>query len=114
MADISQIKLPSGNIYDLKDEVSGYITLNDLPIDQEIPVSRIGDVEIGDTVGTESTNLPTSKAVVDYVEERLEDEISAIDVPVESVNGKTGQVVLTANDVGAASQSYVDDAIDNL
>lgn len=114
MADISQIKLPNGSIYDLKDEVSGYITLNDLPIDQEIPVSRIGDVEIGDTVGTESTNLPTSKAVVDYVEERLEDEIGAINVPVESVNGKTGQVVLTANDVGAASQSYVDDAIDNL
>ena len=114
MADISQIKLPNGSIYDIKDEVSGYITLNDLPIDQEIPVSRIGDVEIGDTVGTESTNLPTSKAVVDYVEERLEDEIGAINVPVESVNGKTGQVVLTANDVGAASQSYVDDAIDNL
>lgn len=114
MADISQIKLPNGSIYDIKDEVSGYITLNDLPIDQEIPVSRIGDVEIGDTVGTESTNLPTSKAVVDYVEERLEDEIGAIDIPVESVNGKTGQVVLTANDVGAASQSYVDDAIDNL
>ena len=117
MADnpkISQIKLPNGSTYDIKDNISGYITLNDLPIDQEIPVSRIGDVEIGDTVGTESTNLPTSKAVVDYVEERLEDEIGAIDIPVESVNGKTGQVVLTANDVGAASQSYVDDAIDNL
>lgn len=32
MADISQVKLPNGDIYNLVDETSGYITLPDLPV----------------------------------------------------------------------------------
>lgn len=71
MAGISQIKLPNGSVYNIVDETSGYITLNDLPIDESIPVSEIGEAEIGDPAGTESTNLPTSKAVVEYVERRF-------------------------------------------
>lgn len=33
---------------------------------------------------------------------------------VKSVNGKTGDVVLTAEDLGAATKEYVDDAITNI
>ena len=32
MADISQVKLPNGDTYNLVDETSGYITLPDLPV----------------------------------------------------------------------------------
>lgn len=58
------------------------------------------------------------------VSEQITEAINKIDYPVDSVNGKTGVVVLTANDVGAlpsdteipsisglATETYVDDAI---
>ena len=84
----------------------------DAKTDYSIPVSRVGEIVVGETaIGTDSTNFPTSKAVVDYVDERVVQEIDAIDVGVTSVNGKTGSVTLSASDVGAASQSYVDDAL---
>lgn len=43
-------------------------------------------------------------AVEDYLEQ------NPVDVPVESVNGKTGKVKLTAQDVGAISQDKLQDA----
>jgi len=117
MADISQIKLPNGDTFDLIDEKSGYITAQYIEnkTDYAIPVSRVGEIVVGETViGTDSTNFPTSKAVVDYVDERVVQEMAAIDVGVESVNGKTGSVTLSASDVGAATQSWVENELDNL
>lgn len=110
MADVSQIKLPNGSVYDLIDEKSGYITAEYIEnkTDYEIPVSRVGEIVVGETaIGTDSTNFPTSKAVVDYVDERVVQEIDAIDVGVTSVNGKTGSVTLNASDVGALPDSTV-------
>lgn len=117
MADVSQIKLPNGSVYDLIDEKSGYITAEYIEnkTDYEIPVSRVGEIVVGETaIGTDSTNFPTSKAVVDYVDERVVQEIDAIDVGVTSVNGKTGSVTLSASDVGAITQSELYDEIDNV
>lgn len=84
MANIDKIQLPNGSVYDIEDKVSGYITLNDLPIDESIPVSEVNEAVVGDSVGTESTNLPTSKAVVEYVERRFSELIydeSMEDIP---------------------------------
>ena len=81
MADVSQIKLPNGSVYDLIDEKSGYITADYIEnkTDYEIPVSRVGEIVVGETaIGTDSTNFPTSKAVVDYVDERVVQEMDAI------------------------------------
>lgn len=110
MADVSQIKLPNGDTFDLVDEKSGYITAQYIEnkTDYAIPVSRVGEIVVGETaIGTDSTNFPTSKAVVDYVDERVVQEIDAIDVGVTSVNGKTGSVTLSASDVGAATISQI-------
>lgn len=115
MADISQIKLPNGDTFDLIDEKSGYITAQYIEnkTDYAIPVSRVGEIKVGETViGTDSTNFPTSKAVVDYVDERVVQEMAAIDVGVESVNGKTGNVTLSASDVGAATQTDIDNSVE--
>ena len=87
MADVSQIKLPNGSVYDLIDEKSGYITAEYIEdkTDYEIPVSRVGEIVVGETaIGTDSTNFPTSKAVVDYVDERVVQEIEAISVPTKT------------------------------
>ena len=112
MADISQIRLPSGDTFDLIDEKSGYITAQYIEnkTDYSIPVSRVGEIVVGETaIGTDSTNFPTSKAVVDYVDERVVQEIDAIDVGVTSVNGKTGSITLSASDVGAADSGWAQD-----
>ena len=98
MADISQIRLPSGDTFDLIDEKSGYITAQYIEnrTDYSIPVSRVGEIVVGETaIGTDSTNFPTSKAVVDYVDERVVQEIDAIDVGVTEVkaNGTSLSVV---------------------
>lgn len=88
MADVSQIKLPNGSVYDLIDEKSGYITAEYIEnkTDYEIPVSRVGEIVVGETaIGTDSTNFPTSKAVVDYVDERVVQEMDAIDVGVTGI-----------------------------
>lgn len=54
--------------------------------DYSIPVSRIGTAEAGVSVmGTDSTNFPTSKAVVDYVEERFA-ELPIYDESMEDVS----------------------------
>lgn len=53
-------------------------------IDESIPVSEVNEAVVGDSVGTESTNLPTSKAVVEYVERRFSELIydeSMEDIP---------------------------------
>ena len=112
MADISQIKLPNGDTFDIIDEKSGYITAQYIEnkTDYAIPVSRVGEIVVGETpIGTDSTNFPTSKAVVDYVDERVVQEIEAIDVGVSSVNGKTGAVTISASDVGAATQTDINE-----
>ena len=57
-------------------------------------------------------DFPTSKAVVDYVDERVVQEMAAIDVGVESVNGKTGAVTISASDVGAATQTDIDNSVE--
>ena len=98
MADVSQIKLPNGSVYDLIDEKSGYITAEYIEnkTDYEIPVSRVGEIVVGETaIGTNSTNFPTSKAVVDYVDERVVQEMDAIDVGVTGIkaNGTSLSVV---------------------
>ena len=88
MADVSQIRLPNGDTFDLIDEKSGYITAQYIEnkTDYSIPVSRVGEIVVGETaIGTDSTNFPTSKAVVDYVDERVVQEIEAIDVGVTGI-----------------------------
>ena len=106
-----------GVTYDIVDNTSGYINAQYIEnkTDYEIPVSRVGEIVVGETaIGTDSTNFPTSKAVVDYVDERVVQEMDAIDVGVISVNGKTGSVTLSASDVGAITQSKLYDEIDNV
>ena len=98
MADVSQIKLPNGSVYDLIDEKSGYITAEYIEnkTDYSIPVSRVGEIVVGETaIGTNSTNFPTSKAVVDYVDERVVQEMDAIDVGVTGIkaDGRSLSVV---------------------
>lgn len=91
-----------GVTYDIVDNTSGYINAQYIEnkTDYEIPVSRVGEIVVGETaIGTDSTNFPTSKAVVDYVDERVVQEMDAIDVGVTSVNGKTGSVTLSASDL---------------
>jgi hypothetical protein len=107
----------NGVTYDIVDNTSGYINAQYIEnkTDYEIPVSRVGEIVVGETaIGTDSTNFPTSKAVVDYVDERVVQEMDAIDVGVTSINGKTGSVTLSASDVGAATTSYVDNEIGNI
>ena len=60
-------------------------------------LERINDVEAN--IGQE---------VQDYLEENPPQS------PVQSVNEKTGDVVLTAADVGAATTEYVDSAVENI
>ena len=77
---------------------SNYITTQYIEnkTDYEIPVSRVGEIVVGETaIGTDSTNFPTSKAVVDYVDERVVQEIDAIDVGVTGIqaNGTSLSVV---------------------
>ena len=100
MADVSQIKLPNGSVYDLIDEKSGYITAEYIEnkTDYEIPVSRVGEIVVGETaIGTDSTNFPTSKAVVDYVDERVVQEIAAIDFEPGVTGIKANGVSLPIN-----------------
>ena len=99
MADVSQIRLPNGDTFDLIDEKSGYITAQYIEnkTDYSIPVSRVGEIVVGETaIGTDSTNFPTSKAVVDYVDERVVQEIDAIDVGVTGI--KANGTSLSIND----------------
>ena len=77
-----------GVTYDIVDNTSGYINAQYIEnkTDYSIPVSRAGEIVIGETaIGTDSTNFPTSKAVVDYVDERVVQEMDAIDVGVTGI-----------------------------
>lgn len=90
------IAVPS-NTSDLTND-SGYITSQYIEnkTDYEIPVSRVGEIVVGETaIGTDSTNFPTSKAVVDYVDERVVQEMDAIDVGVTGIkaNGTSLSIV---------------------
>lgn len=80
-----------------------------------------------DTTLTQAGTPADAKAVGDAiaaVEEQLNNLDIDVDIPVESVNGKTGAVVLSAADVGAlpantvipstsglATETYVDNAV---
>jgi len=44
----------------------------------------------------------------------INSKISTIEVPVTKVNGKTGEVILTAADIGATTESYVDSKIASM
>ena len=102
MADVSQIKLPNGSVYDLIDEKSGYITAEYIEnkTDYSIPVSRVGEIVVGETaIGTNSTNFPTSKAVVDYVDERVVQEIEAISVPTKTSDLTNDSGYLKSTDI---------------
>ena len=136
MADVSQIKLPNGSVYDLIDEKSGYITAEYIEnkTDYEIPVSRVGEIVVGETaIGTDSTNFPTSKAVVDYVDERVVQEMDAIDVGVTGIkaNGRslditdgivnipgfnfdTGQAGLVTGEFVGSFNNYVESVRDSI
>ena len=87
-----------GVTYDIVDNTSGYINAQYIEnkTDYSIPVSRAGEIVLGETaIGTDSTNFPTSKAVVDYVDERVVQEMDAIDVGVTGIkaNGTSLSVV---------------------
>ena len=58
-----------------------------------------GDVYVGSTSGTNKDEGSKKLATESYVDEKIE----TIEVPVNSVNSKTGEVVLTASDIGAMS-----------
>lgn len=59
-------------------------------------------------------NLNTTIDNID-VSAQISEAISAIDYPVDSVNGKTGAVTLTASDVGAlSSDASIPDALSDL
>lgn len=96
-----------GVTYDIVDNTSGYINAQYIEnkTDYSIPVSRAGEIIAGETaIGTDSTNFPTSKAVVDYVDERVVQEIEAIDIP--TVPTKTSDLTndsgyLTASDIAS-------------
>ena len=54
---------------------------------------------------------PTDQTSIEEIKERLEYlEQNPVDVPVQSVNGKTGTGELTAEDVGAISQDELQEA----
>lgn len=94
------------------------------------PAGRDGSVGEGSTVEldttlTEEGKAADAKAVGDAIA-AVNDKVDNLDLdfPVDSVNGKTGEVVLTAEDVGAlpantvipsttglASESYVNSAV---
>lgn len=46
-----------------------------------------------------------------YTESEIDAKFSTINVPVDSVNGKTGDVVLTASDIGAPTVNEMNTAI---
>ncbi|BFH15904.1 tail fiber protein [Paenibacillus melissococcoides] len=61
------------------------------------------------------TTTGSAEKVVQALEEAkayTDDKTSNIDAPVKAVNGKTGDVVLTADDVGAAPKDHKHDASD--
>ena len=100
-----------GVTYDIVDNTSGYINAQYIEnkTDYSIPVSRVGEIVVGETaIGTDSTNFPTSKAVVDYVDERVVQEIDAIDVGVTGVkvNGTSLSVVDGAVNIPVVSENH--------
>lgn len=65
-------------------------------------------------INTEINNLKNLIGSID-VSEQISNAINAIDYPVDSVNGKTGNVVLNASDVGALpSDTDIPDTLSDL
>ena len=68
--------------------------------------------EVSEAIADLETEVGGKQPKGDYA---LRSEIPSMpDVPVQSVNGKTGAVKLTAEDVGAVTDDYVDGAIADL
>ena len=69
---------------------------------------------------TEVLNYNTLSQRIDDLENNIGQEVqdyleeNPVQAPVQSVNGKTGAVALTAADVGAATEDYVDNAVENI
>lgn len=69
---------------------------------------------------TDVLNYNTLAQKIDDIEENIGTEIEEYlkenppEAPVQSVNNKTGDVVLTAEDVGAATTEYVDKAVEDI
>ena len=74
----------------------------EIPIQDEEPTE--GNLWI-DT--SEDGDMITPEEIGAVTQEQLNEAINNIQVPVQSVNGKTGAVQLTASDVGAATTAEV-------
>lgn len=92
------------------------LTASDIGAQPTITVNGIikgdgaGNLSAQDTVTAELVDLPTVPTKVSELENDA-NYITAAQVPVQSVNSKTGAVVLTANDVGAATTSNINTAL---
>lgn len=78
-------------------------------------------LEIDDELSTTSTNPVQNKVVTEkfsQLEEQIGDQYAKKTeiplVPVQSVNGKTGGVLLTADDVGATTEDWVKAKLEDL
>lgn len=99
-------------------EIVSYIKSNKSLI-ENITTNKINVSDIIDNLTTYNTSKPLSAnqgAVLKDLIDVLEIKVNAIDYPVDSVNGKTGEVVLTAEDVGAlpATTSLFDGRYESL
>lgn len=86
--------------------------LNKNNIDSDLNSTSTNPVQ-NKAVSTEINNLKTQIDNID-VSKQIEDAIKDIDYPVDSVNGKTGAVILQASDVGALPDNTVIPSIDGL
>ena len=117
-----------GVTYDIVDNTSGYINAQYIEnkTDYEIPVSRVGEIVVGETaIGTDSTNFPTSKAVVDYVDERVVQEIDAIDVGITKIKANGTNLPINSGvvnipvvgpnqSVGLMTSEYINNIYDSI
>lgn len=97
-------------------EIVSYIKSNKSLI-ENITTNKVNVSDIIDNLTTYNTTKPLSAnqgATLKDLIDILEIKVNAIDYPVDSVNGKTGEVVLTAEDVGALPDTTVIPSIDGL
>lgn len=91
-------------------EIVAYIKDNKDLI-EGVTTSKVNVSDIIDNLTTEVTNKPLSAnqgVILKGLIDALRSEVDSIDYPVDSVNGKTGEVVLTAEDVGAIADIEVE------
>lgn len=117
MADISQVKLPNGDTYNLVDETSGYLKSTDINLDNYVPIKKT----IGDA--TYSYNIDYDKFST-LRQIRIEVSTESNNFANLMLSGGNGQVTLagsntteiynvvtpTSRDM-AANKAYVDDNI---